>query len=329
MTGTKTNLDTLPNEMLLRIAEYTGAHSCYLGYGAVNKRINQIFNTYAYINKLSKSTSYGGYAPFEKIVQECEMKLRIENNNKHYDQGIPYICRQLACGAISFNREDLLEWSLKKRKKQSSILIRALCERAIQDKRLCIMRRVCDSIEDVYLLAYLKEHTNFVKVAVEEGDLDTLKYLHEELECEWDSCACEYAARKGRLEFLKYLHEHGCEWNANACCGAARNGHLKCLEYLQENGCEWNADACSSAAAGGYLDCLVYFHECGCEWDTSACTLAAANGHLDCLQYMRDIGLEWHAYDKYLGSATSGVSGRLMLPGERLWFVDPQLRNMI
>lgn len=125
MMVTKTNLDTLPNEILLHIAEYTGAHSCYLGYGAVNKRINQIFNTYAFYSnkKLSKSTSYCGYAPFEKIVQECEMKLRIENNNKHYDQGIPYICRQLACGAISYNREDLLEWSLKMRKKKSSILI--------------------------------------------------------------------------------------------------------------------------------------------------------------------------------------------------------------
>eukprot|EP00594_Rhizosolenia_setigera_P014024 CAMPEP_0178961764 /NCGR_PEP_ID=MMETSP0789-20121207/13926_1 /TAXON_ID=3005 /ORGANISM="Rhizosolenia setigera, Strain CCMP 1694" /LENGTH=110 /DNA_ID=CAMNT_0020645711 /DNA_START=410 /DNA_END=738 /DNA_ORIENTATION=+ len=72
-TTAPSTLDACPDEILINIAEFTGAHSCYLGYGAVNKRINQLFNTYS--TKLSKSSPYGGYAPFQEIVKECEKKL--------------------------------------------------------------------------------------------------------------------------------------------------------------------------------------------------------------------------------------------------------------
>ena len=47
--------------------------------------------------------------------------------------------------------------------------------------------------------------------------------------------ACEHAAENGHLEILKYLREEvKAPWDWNTASRAAKNGHLHILEYLVE-----------------------------------------------------------------------------------------------
>lgn len=223
-TTIRTKLDTLPDEILIHIAEYTGADSCYLSFGSVNKRLNQLFDTYT--KQLSKKTSYGGYAPSDKILDQCdvefgqrrwELELYLHDYLAYHDcdddddYKIPEICHQLACGVVSFNREDLLQWALET---QSAMFLRAICERAIKAGKLDIVKKVWESIEVEDLLYYMNKcQTIFTAVVAEEGDLDTLKYLHKEIGCKWDSRSCDVAAAGGHLDCLKYMRDNGLIWD--------------------------------------------------------------------------------------------------------------------
>lgn len=219
-------LDILPSEMLLHITEFVGKDSCYLSLGLVSKRFNQLFHTYS--KKLSKTTSYGGYVKFDDIVKQCEIVLKSEDKYIDYECELPDICYRLASGAVTFNRTELLEWTLISK---SSIFFQAVCERAIKDGKLYIMKKVWDSIEDKNLLSYMKSRTKFIDIAAEEGDLNSLRYLHEENGCEWSYTACTLAAGQGHLDCLIYLHEHGYEWTLSACVGAVLGGNLDCLLF--------------------------------------------------------------------------------------------------
>jgi len=68
------------------------------------------------------------------------------------------------------------------------------------------------------------------------------------------------AAQNGNLECLKYLHENKYFWNEFTCQYAANRGFLKCLKYTHENGCIWDEDTCRYAE-NERLECLNYFHE--------------------------------------------------------------------
>lgn len=48
---------------------------------------------------------------------------------------------------------------------------------------------------------------------------------------------CRKAAARGDLDFLKYAHENGCPWDEWTCNAAAGVGHLGCSKYAHENGC--------------------------------------------------------------------------------------------
>jgi len=79
-----------------------------------------------------------------------------------------------------------------------------------------------------------------------------------------DYNSCIYAAEKGNLECLKYLHENGCPWNENCSKYASKYGHLEVLKYLHENGCLWNEDCCEYASSNGHLEVLKYLNDNGC-----------------------------------------------------------------
>ena len=99
---------------------------------------------------------------------------------------------------------------------------------------------------------------------------------------------CAQMALNGNVEFLRFLHENvGCPWDEETCREAAGNGHLECLKYARENGCPWNKKTCEFAAHRGHLECLKYAHENGCPWDKDTCWNAAAYGQLECNSYAR------------------------------------------
>ena len=60
------------------------------------------------------------------------------------------------------------------------------------------------------------------------------------------------AVQNGQLDILKYLHQEGCSWDKETCRIASKYGQLLCLDYLHKNGCEW--DSLSFAAANGIQD---------------------------------------------------------------------------
>ena len=47
--------------------------------------------------------------------------------------GTTNIFEHIASGAVYFNQEDLLEWSMRK---QHGVLVQDICERAIKDRKL-------------------------------------------------------------------------------------------------------------------------------------------------------------------------------------------------
>ena len=96
------------------------------------------------------------------------------------------------------------------------------------------------------------------------GNVEFLRFLHENVGCPWDEETCREAAANGHLECLKYAHENGCPWDEETFNWVAYNGHLECLKYLHENGCPWDRDTCISAALEHEMDCLRYMYEKGC-----------------------------------------------------------------
>ncbi|GMF29523.1 unnamed protein product [Phytophthora fragariaefolia] len=149
------------------------------------------------------------------------------------------------------------------------------------------------------------------------GNLELLKFLHEEVKHGFTTGAMNLAAERGRLDIVRFLHENrleGC--TTRAMDGAARNGHLNVVKFLHENrteGCTTNA--MDGAARNGHFEVLRFLHEnrregCtttamdaaaqfnrihiveflrthrheGCsEWAMAG---AAANGHIDMVRYL-------------------------------------------
>jgi hypothetical protein len=113
-------------------------------------------------------------------------------------------------------------------------------------------------------------------------------------ECPIDEDACGLAAENGHLEILKYLHEEvKAPWDSSTATHAADSGHLHILEYLVERKYDqFDEYACNYAAVHGHLDCLKYLRETAkAPWDEGAVRYAHyahKNNQPECLQYLLD-----------------------------------------
>ena len=109
-------------------------------------------------------------------------------------------------------------------------------------------------------------------------------------ECPIDEVACARAAENGHLEVLKYLHEEvKAPWDSGTAAFAARKGHLHILKYLFESNYNQFEYACEDAAKNGHLDCLKYLHETAkAPWDKYAVRDAHKNNQPECAQYLLD-----------------------------------------
>ena len=129
-----------------------------------------------------------------------------------------------------------------------------------------------------------------IKTAALHGNLEMVKYCVAN-ECPINARACAFAAENGHLEVLKYLREEvKAPWDSFTASWAALNGQLHILEYLVERKYDkFSAWACENAAVNGYLDCLKYLHETvKAPWDSDAVRGAHRNKHPECLQYLLD-----------------------------------------
>jgi len=122
------------------------------------------------------------------------------------------------------------------------------------------------------------------------GNLEMLKYCVAN-ECPIDEDACSSAASEGQLECLKYLHEEvQAPWDYETASQAAENGHLHILEYLVERKYDqYDKMACTQAACCGEFDCLKFLHETAkAPWDSDAVRYAHENNHSECVLYLLD-----------------------------------------
>jgi hypothetical protein len=129
-----------------------------------------------------------------------------------------------------------------------------------------------------------------INVAVNQRNLEMVKYCVAN-ECPIDGWACKIAASGGQLEMLKYLHEEGkAPWDSRTADWVTESGHLHILEYLVERKFDkYRKYGCEIAAKCGHLDCLKYLHETAkAPWDYRAVREAHKKNHTECLQYLLD-----------------------------------------
>jgi len=146
------------------------------------------------------------------------------------------------------------------------------------------------------LLKWIREEKKFdwdewtIKAAAEQGNLEMVKYCVAN-ECPINEEACENAASEGQLECLKYLHEEvKAPWDLGAAACAAYHGQLHILEYLVERKYDkYSEYACELAARNGHLDCLKYLHETAkAPWNSEAVREAHKKNQTECVQYLLD-----------------------------------------
>jgi hypothetical protein len=129
-----------------------------------------------------------------------------------------------------------------------------------------------------------------IHTAAEQGNLEMGKYCVVN-ECPINAEACACAAQNGHLEVLKYLREEvKAPWNLGTAIRAAHNGHLHILEYLVERKFDkYDEWACEYAAKFGHLDCLKHLHETAkAPWNSQAVYYAHEKNHPECVQYLLD-----------------------------------------
>eukprot|EP00953_Heterococcus_sp_UTEX-ZZ885_P036526 18803-Heterococcus_DN1.PRE.2 len=59
--------------------------------------------------------------------------------------------------------------------------------------------------------------------------------------CPWDADACKQAADYGELDTLRWLHENGCPWDTDKIHTAAAQGGVAIMQYIQQQGVVFSA----------------------------------------------------------------------------------------
>lgn len=88
-------------------------------------------------------------------------------------------------------------------------------------------------------------------------NFECFKYVHQHGGCPLQPSFTYCAARDGNLEWLKYLHEQGCEWVPEAPIIAAHYGHADCLDYILSHGGVYLDDVLLKAELSGNDACIA------------------------------------------------------------------------
>ena len=163
------------------------------------------------------------------------------------------------------------------------------------DKEIVLCWQVAET-NKLELLKWVREekkcewNSRTINRAALQGNLEMVKYCVAN-ECPIGTYTCACTAQNGHLEVLKYLREEvKATWDSRTASWAAAKGHLHILEYLVERKYDqFDIWACQWAAVNGHLDCLKYLHETAkAPWNKEAVREAHENNHPECVQYLLD-----------------------------------------
>ncbi|EFA82951.1 peptidase C1A family protein [Heterostelium album PN500] len=146
--------------------------------------------------------------------------------------------------------------------------------------------------------------------AAEEGDLETLKLVHENTTVECSSSAIDLAAMNGHLECIKWFDSNRTEeFSTSAMDYAAMNGHLECIKWLHSNRSEGGSIYAMDYAAGnGHFETVWWLHYNrteGCSDQAIDC--AAGAGHLDIMKSLNSKRTEGFTYNSFWQSIDNNV----------------------
>jgi len=134
-------------------------------------------------------------------------------------------------------------------------------------------------------------HNCAMNVAADHGQLEVLKWLHDQGYNSISEYAMDSAANNGHLNVVQFLHENRTEGCTTAAIDtAAMNGHFDVIQFLTENrneGC--TTDAIDYAVEIGRIDIVKYLLEHRHGGITQASIYSATmNNRLDILQLLHD-----------------------------------------
>jgi hypothetical protein len=159
---------------------------------------------------------------------------------------------------------------------------------------------------------YFVEETNFelspkhTRLAAQSGDLELLKYLHEEkkIPLHPDPEFTVTLAEKGSTELLRWAIDQGCIVNEFTCATAAGAGKIGMLKFLRKKiRCPWDSKTTVAAAENRRWDTLRWAVKHGCPWSKNAASAILTKNHeevFSVLKWAEDRGLEWDDGTFYL-----------------------------
>lgn len=174
---------SLNDDMLCQILQFIGK-KCYLSFGSIDKRCNQVFVS----SQLPKETFRLGYVPLPIILSE--------------DHNL----RGVAKAVVLFNRNDALSMLIERQSKEKLLFI---CEEASREGRLDILSEIFNSSNKETSAFLTKYGETSCNIAAMCGELEILKFLNKQ-GCPLDENTCFSAASCGKLNVLKYLENFGC-----------------------------------------------------------------------------------------------------------------------
>lgn len=135
-------------------------------------------------------------------------------------------------------------------------------------------------------------------IAIESGNLEIIKYIHETKMYRLYDWYYDNAARFGHLNVLQYFIEQKCPISKEITIYATLGNHLNIIKYMNDimpndfNNIT-NADMCTIAALMGHFDLLKWLHQNNYCWNENTCCAAALGGHLEILKYLHENGCQW------------------------------------
>jgi hypothetical protein len=178
----------------------------------------------------------------------------------------------------------------------------ALLKMALMAKQMDVIYWVCSEYyEPGCNLLYYMENNEMCALAILYGNLESLRFMHEEHNHPLPVDACGDAAWINDIDKLKYLHDHGCPLTTDTMLLSIEGNmyetsdvsekptHIPVLQYLYDNNCPWD-EQCTALAARCGVYMLEFLHTHGYPWNETVIQNAIQFKNMTGLRYAYEHG---------------------------------------